>query len=497
MGPRTRRSSWALAALLCLPPSARAASILRVAGSAPPLSSPVSGAGSPTLPAGNLLLTPSGAALTSSLSAPALAAPAPKVLPEAAYQELTLQLSPENLPKLAPEQAKGLSDAYFTGQKAALSEATEATAGVQTPLAASETAPASPPSIPPSPPSPKPAKTGILQKARDGYHFSRLWLQNLYWYTVIHPRNMWPLYDDKRNKAVAEGREPAVTSPRRFFAFMRVMGQSGPFYVLGFASLQEELVVEEARRTFRRYFNGPGVDAEAQAAFDRFTTRAFHYNRGRRAHSNMRKHIRDGMINGSLKPGAELAAFYDGLLKDDVSQETADYQKEKAAAVLADFRQAVLQTTAEEPPGADRVLGLILLGSFASGSANPRSDFDVQLITADGGDRRVAAFRARLMEKWTQGERHARNPLSVNDFPYPPSRPLIDRIHDTPYLIVSPDPALVAALQRQPGEKASFQMVRVRTLRGAFDRGLQFAVVYSATLAAEFTRRFGRPAPPH
>lgn len=331
-------------------------------------------------------------------------------------------------------------------------------------------------------------KTGPRHYLSDRYHHARLYWQNISWYTVTHIKSMWPTYRKRRAELEAAGDQPSVSSPRVFFSWMRVMGQTGPFYVLGFGSRDEDSVIGEAVRAFDRYFDGPGVGREAREAFMRFTERAKGYNAEKRAPTNMRKHVRDAMISASLKPGRDLAAHFDALLLDDKTKATEDFQKSGQAALLLErYRQAVIETVMEEDPkAADRVVGVILLGSFASGSPTPTSDFDTQPITADGGSTKVAAFRERVLARW--GARQKDNPVSIQDFPYPPSKTLMTRIHDGAYLIISPEEGLVTALERRPGEK-KVTVPRELTLRGRLQRALQFGVVYATTLYAELKSR--------
>lgn len=325
----------------------------------------------------------------------------------------------------------------------------------------------------------------------DRYHYRRLFMQNLWWYTVTHVQNMWPSYKAKRRAAQDAGLFPAVEQPRRFYAAMRIMGQSGPFYVLGFAPLRDQDVLADALAGYTRFFTGQGAGPEGRQAFLRFAQRALLHNAAKRAQTNFRKQLRDALLNGSLKPGTELPAYFDSLLEEDASQKTAQFQDGEAQMLLADFNKAVLATVAEEDPSSDeRVMGAVLLGSFASGSAKAGSDFDIQPITMNGRDGKVADFQKRLLLRWKDGGRHAKNPVSIQDFPYPPSKRLIVRIHDGPYLIIAPEQALVQALERAPGEQPTFEMERDLTLRGRWDRLMQYAVVYAGTLYADLKALF-------
>lgn len=321
------------------------------------------------------------------------------------------------------------------------------------------------------------------QGLSDRYHYARLYVQNYWWYTVKHIENLWSPYR-KKLLAARQARTPlAVTKPREFFSYMRVMGQQGTFYVLGFSSLSDEKVLVEARAAFKAYFNAGGVGAREAEAFEGFLERARNYNATKRAQTYLRKVVRDSMLAASVKPVSEVAAFFDGLLREDLSEKTAEFQAGEQQRILGLFRQAVEETIREEHgPAPDRVIGLLLLGSFATGAANPKSDFDTHLITANGGDGRVAAFNRRLKARWSALGADAANPVNGQDFPYPPSKDPITWVHDVHYLVLSPDQELVSALERKPGEGASFMMKREPSLGGRLGRAVQWAVVLSATI---------------
>lgn len=466
--------------------AARTAPRITISGSAtasavPTLGAPAASAVGALTPSAPSLAVPSLAAAAAAPRAQAPVAPEAAAVPAA--QDILAQAAA--LPAAEAPSAQ-LAGAPFDG--AGKPKATP-------PVAGSESAPAD---LAPSAPRPSAWRSGVPYQSwpdagprhylSDRYHHARLYWQNISWYTVTHIKGMWPSYMKRRAELQAKGDEPSVSSARTFFSWMRVMGQTGPFYVLGFGSRDEDAVIAEATRAFDHYFDGPGVDAHAREAFVRFTQRAKGYNAEKRAPTNMRKHVRDAMISASLKPGKDLAAHFDALLLDDKTKATEDFQKSgQAAALLEQYRQAVIETVLEEDPkAADRVVGVILLGSFASGSPTPTSDFDTQPITANGGDTKVAAFRDRVLARWASRQKD--NPVSIQDFPYPPSKTLMTRIHDGAYLIISPEEGLVAALERRPGEK-KVTVPRELTLKGRLQRALQFGVVYATTLYADLKSR--------
>jgi predicted nucleotidyltransferase len=325
-------------------------------------------------------------------------------------------------------------------------------------------------------------KSKAATSRADRLQYYKIYATALHWYTVTHIKSLWPAYVRKRQDLVLEGKKPSVSTPRSFFAGMRVMGQSGPYYVLGFGNLNDEDVIAEASQTFNRHFDAGAAERQA---FDRFVARAKEYNKLRRAGTFMRKHVRDALLTASLLPREELAAHFDSLLQDDKAKETADYQlRGEGRGTLEAFRKVIHQAVSEEAAGArDRVLGVILLGSFANGSPGPTSDFDLQVITADGGSGRTKAFVKKVIENWG-AQRQRKNPITFHEASYPPSKSLLDRVHDGPYRVITPLAGLEEALARKRGERPTWVMQRELTLHGRLLRSLQYAVVYGVTLWA-------------
>ena len=326
----------------------------------------------------------------------------------------------------------------------------------------------------------------------DRRHFWRLLAQNYYWYTVTHIVNMWPSYKLKWEEAKAKG-AANVSRPRQFFAFMRVAAISGRFYVLGSAPLEDDAVIAGMRQTLIKWLDAPGVIGPKELkAFDAFTARARHYNEERRAPSNMRKHIRDAILKAATMEPAKIAPFFDSLLLAETAIETADFQNKGAQKRILDkFKEVMRETLAEEPEGAKgQVKAAILLGSFATGSAGPKSDFDVELLVDGGSNLRSPAFIKRLTDRWIATGWHASNPVTVHDFPSTPTRGIIDLVHTGDYIVISLDDALAERLQRKPGEYAPV-MIRQDSLRGKVNRAVQYGLIIASTYAGEFKAKFG------
>ncbi|MCR4296836.1 MAG: nucleotidyltransferase domain-containing protein [Elusimicrobia bacterium] len=466
--------------------------------SAPALSPALSAASlNPSLPSPAVQVSPSAKPAAVAAAVPVSAAPISPALPQSEAVRETLEaLSPEKLGKISGESAKALSGRLL-GLEEGRSESLDAVAGR---FAASS--PDLEPSTrddgesarePVAPEAPRPTY-GVLRALADQYHHARLLAQNYYWYSVTHIVNMWPSYRTRWTEAKAKG-AANVSRPRAFFAYMRIAAISGRFYVLGAAPLEDDAVIVSFRADLLRWFDAPGaVGARELAAFDAFTARAKAYNAERRAPSNMRKHIRDALLKASTMEPSKLAPFFDSLLLEETARETSDFQNKGAQKRILDaFKDVMRDTLAEEPEGAKgRIRAAILLGSFATGSAGPKSDFDVELLTDGGSGARSVAFIKRLTDRWIATGHHARNPVTVHDFPSTPTRGIIDLVHTGDYLVISLDARLAAELQRKPGEYAP-TMIRTESLRGKVNRAVQYGVIVASTYIGGLKARLGAP----
>lgn len=449
----------------------------------------------------------SAASLTPSLSAPSLmAAPAAMVTPAAAapvaasvqatsVRAALEQLAPEKLEKLSGESAKNLSARALGLEEGGAPSALTAVAGSFS-APSSDLGPSSRHGVEaarePRAPEPKRPKQGLRQGLVDQYHHARLLFQNYYWYSVTHIVNMWPSYKARWQEAKEKG-AANVSRPRAFFAGMRVASTSGRFYVLGSAPLEDDQVILGFREDLVRWLDAPGVIGPRElAAFDAFTARAKAYNSERRAPSNMRKHLRDAIIKASTMEPSKIAPFFESLLLEETARETADFQNKGAQKRILDaFTKVLHDTLAEEPQTVKgHVRAAILLGSFATGSAGPKSDFDVELLTDGGSNARTPAFIKRLTDRWIATGHHARNPVTVHDFPSTPSRGVIDLVHTGDYILISLEPELMESLQRKPGEYAP-RMIRTDSLRGKVNRAVQYGVIIGSTYIGELKARLG------
>lgn len=436
-------------------------------------------------------------------SAPIFAARAPVVSAAAAFTprasaraEAIQALSADNVSRISGEQAKVLS-----ARALGLEEGSGAVAA--SPVAGRFSAAG--PNLEPSsndtkhaasglPLDPGPRRASLKDRIRDWRRYYDLTVKSFWWYMYTHIKDMWPSYKSKWAKAGAEG-AVAISRPRAFFTAMRVTGMSGHFYALGGSALQDELVIVEFRRAFARYFDGPGIGEKEVEALERFMARAKGFNAEKRAHTNMYKNIRDPLIRASTMRPDQLAAYFDSLLPASKEEATKEYQASgRMDATREAFLKVLNEALAEEDPSdPKRVRAAIVLGSFASGSAGPGSDFDVEALSDGANNARVPAFSKRLVERWTAAGYHKTNPVTVHDNASWPSWGFVNIVQTRHYIVVSPEAGLVARLSRQSFEDPAVKLVRDYTFSGRVGRAFQRAVVFSATLVSDLRAAFGKP----
>ncbi|MDE2490947.1 MAG: nucleotidyltransferase domain-containing protein, partial [Elusimicrobia bacterium] len=339
---------------------------------------------------------------------------------------------------------------------------------------------------------PGPRTASWPDRVRDRARYTKLLSRSFWWYMWTHVVDMWPSYQARWRKAAAEG-PVSVSRPRDFFSAMRVTGMSGRFYVLGGSALEDDLVIAEFRKSFARWFDGPGVGAPQREAIERFMARAKTFNAEKRAHTNMYKNIRDPLIRASTMRPDQLTGYFDGLLPTEKEEATREFQNSgRMEKVRAAFLKVLRETLDEENPNdPHRVRAAIVLGSFASGSAGPNSDFDVEALVDGASNKSLPAFMKRLTARWDAAGWHKTHPVTVHDNASWPSWGLVNIVQTRHYLVVSPEPALVARLSRQAFESPATTLERGYTARGRVNRAVQRGIVTAATYAADLRAALG------
>ncbi|TBR22637.1 hypothetical protein EPO15_07600, partial [bacterium] len=313
-----------------------------------------------------------------------------------------------------------------------------------------------------------PAQT-LSRRAKDAYHYFRITGSSLYWYTFPRLIERW----DEVREGLARGQERAVDRIMGFFIAHRVMGSTGSYAPMGFRVAANRTVLIDAWRIYIRYFADKPGSAEA---FARLTARATQYNPNRRS-TQFRKVLFHALREAAVMPPEKVGPYFDSLLTDDKSAVLADYQARRQKEVLdlfdATVRRVILEMNAGRPRG-NRVVGAVLLGSFANGAAGPGSDLDVQTLTEDGRPTHNAEFLKRLKAAW-KAEGDPSHPVSGFEYALPLSKPLLQKVHREAYLVLSPYSEVVTAMSTAPEDLKGHATERTKG-------GLTFVAVYSAVL---------------
>ena len=317
-------------------------------------------------------------------------------------------------------------------------------------------------------------------RVRDAWLYSKIYLSSLYWYTGPRLVERWVELRDNLKKAGDNPR--AVADIRGFFVAHRVLGSTGSYSPLGFRVASNRIVAKDAVEIYDKYFV---KDRESKRAFTRMIQRAQHYNPNRRS-TQFRKAIFHALREASVLPPDQVASFFDGQLGPEKSAGLEAYQRDVQSNVLAAFDTAVNEVILELNqglPAGERVMGALLLGSFANGAAGPGSDLDVQAISEGGSTRYNGEFIKRLKRRWEREEEWSGSPVSTFQYALPLSKRLIARVHREPYLIFSPYPEVTSAMTRSAEQEAADAPSTIRTIRGwLFQR--YYTIVLHAVLAA-------------
>lgn len=319
------------------------------------------------------------------------------------------------------------------------------------------------------PPVPIPGR----RRLRDAWLYSKIYMSSLYWYTGPRLLERWA---EIREKLAEAGDRPrAVKDIKGFFIAHRVLGSTGNYSPLGFRVASTRLVIHDALAIYERYFV---PDDGARAAFLALMARAERFNPNRRS-TQYRKALFHALREASVLEPSKVAAFFDSQLGPDKAARLEQYQRTEQPRVLAAFDTAVNEVIAEmnfRAPAGERIVGALLLGSFANGAAGPGSDLDVQALAENGSTRYNDDFIKRLKARWKQ-ETWTDSPVSSFQYAMPLSKPLISRVHREPYLIFSPYRQVTVAMTRTAAEERADQPSKIRTIRGWL-----FQQVYSVLL---------------
>ncbi|HAH05588.1 MAG TPA: hypothetical protein DCM05_03535 [Elusimicrobia bacterium] len=239
----------------------------------------------------------------------------------------------------------------------------------------------------------------------------------------------------RRWEAETKGRSRAVQDLEgvmlawRAKAYMGVHQPMGPWVADPATSRREALAIWDA------YYP---PDPAARAAFLRYLDRVDQFAPKHRR-SFYRKHaFRVFEVTPTVEP-ERLVERLDALLGEEELRGIEVYRRERQPRVLEDFRRAALEAIDEVNAGLEpgrRVLGVLLLGSFAGGNAAPGSDLDYQVLTEDGGAAPVAQVIEAVDRRWAVLGHP--EPPSPYQYALPPNRTLLHKMHREGYLLISP-----------------------------------------------------------
>lgn len=272
-----------------------------------------------------------------------------------------------------------------------------------------------------------------------------------------------------QQKAETAGRPRAVKDLEGMWIDWRTKGYSGVVKTAGPQVADRATIRREAVKLWNRYFP---KDPAARESFMRYLERVDRVVPVERPSYYRKKAFGVFYELPTMAPEA-LAAKIDAMLTDDQLSKIAEHRATRQPLVLASFRAAVISSILEvnrNLPRGRRVIAMALLGSYSIGQSGPSSDIDYQLVTEDGGASAIKPFAAALDRLWTENRLKDIEGFAST---LPPSPEVVKESFAEGYLIISPDPAAVAALSKDsfaPPAPTSWSRLRGKAA-GAFWKG--------------------------
>ncbi|MBI3565689.1 MAG: hypothetical protein HY079_10875 [Elusimicrobia bacterium] len=248
----------------------------------------------------------------------------------------------------------------------------------------------------------------------------------------------------EQQKAESAGKVRAVADLEKMWLDWRVQAYSGRVTTAGFQVADRATIRKDALKFFDRHW---GRDEASRAAFRRYMDRVDATVPLARP-SNYRKHAYAAPFDLAGLPSSEVPAKLDSLLTGAHVDEIAFHRAHRQDALRAAFEAAALAAIREvnaSLPKGKRVVSVIMLGSYAIDQSTPKSDIDYQLMTEDGSSAAIAPFNAALDRNWKEDRIEK---LESFQFALPPSREVVVESFLEGYRVISPDPAVVAALSK-------------------------------------------------
>lgn len=272
-----------------------------------------------------------------------------------------------------------------------------------------------------------------------------------------------------QQKAETAGKPRAVRDLEGMWIDWRTKGYSGVVKTAGPQVADRATIRREAVKLWDRYFP---KDSAAKSSFMRYLERVDAVVPVERPSYYRKKAFGVFYELPTMAPEL-LAAKIDSMLTEDQLAKIAEHRATRQPLVLASFRAAVLASILEvnkDLPAGRKVIAMALLGSYSIGQSGPSSDIDYQLVTQDGGTAAIKPFAAALDRGWTENRLKDIEGFAST---LPPSPEVVKESFAEGYLIISPDPAAVAALSKDsfaPAAPTSWSRLRGRAA-GAFWKG--------------------------
>jgi predicted nucleotidyltransferase len=248
----------------------------------------------------------------------------------------------------------------------------------------------------------------------------------------------------RQQQAETRGKPRAVKDLEGMWLDWRTKAYAGTIKTAGFQVADRATIRREAVRLWDKYFP---KDAVARAAFHAYLDRVDRVVPLERP-SYYRKKAFGVFYELPTAHPAELAGRIEAMLTDEHLAKIAAHRAGRQQEVLASFKAATVEAIRDANqalPQGRKIVAMALLGSYAIGQSGPTSDIDYQLITQDGGTSAIKPFAEALDRRWTENRLK-----DVEGFAstLPPSPEVVRESFPEGYLVISPDPAAVAALSK-------------------------------------------------
>jgi len=269
-----------------------------------------------------------------------------------------------------------------------------------------------------------------------------------------------------QQKAETAGKPRAVRDLEGMWIDWRTKAYAGTVKTAGFQVADRATIRREAVKLWDRYYP---KDPAARASFLRYLDRVDRVVPLERP-SYYRKKAFGVFYETPTAAPETLVEKIDAMLTAEHLAKIDEHRASRQQVVLASFRAGVLASILEvnkELPRGKRVIAMALLGSYSIGQSGPTSDIDYQLVTEDGGTAAIKPFAAALERNWTENRLKDIEGFAST---LPPSPEVVKESFPEGYLVISPDPAAVAALSKDsfaPDQATGWSRLRGRAF-GAF-----------------------------